>query len=257
MAVLNLRSNGFNGRIPSSLCQLKMLQILDLSRNNISGARPRYFNNFTAMTQKGPPVIVYDYSAITKPSSRGYESLGIYFDSTSLFWKGGEAEDKNILGQMRSIDLSSNRLNGEIPEEIIELLELVSLNLSRNNQLKSMDVLDLSRNQLFGQLPSNLSQIDRLSFLDLSNNNLSGKIPSGTQLQSFNASAYMGIPQLCGPPLLKECSRDDKEQYPPSSDSSGDSIQCDEDDPCFYASIALGFITGFWGVCGSLMLSNT
>ena len=113
-----------------------------------------------------------------------------------------------------------------------------------------MDVLDLSRNQLFGQLPSNLSQIDRLSFLDLSNNNLSGKIPSGTQLQSFNASAYMGIPQLCGPPLLKECSRDDKEQYPPSSDSSGDSIQCDEDDPCFYASIALGFITGFWGVCG-------
>ncbi|RVX08168.1 Serine/threonine-protein kinase BRI1-like 2 [Vitis vinifera] len=164
LAVLNLRSNGFNGRIPSSLCQLKMLQILDLSRNNISGARPRYFNNFTAMTQKGPPVIVYDYSAITKPSSRGYESLGIYFDS---------------------------------------------------------------------------------------------KIPSGTQLQSFNASAYMGIPQLCGPPLLKECSRDDKEQYPPSSDSSGDSIQCDEDDPCFYASIALGFITGFWGVCGSLMLSNT
>ncbi|KAL6321291.1 hypothetical protein AAG906_016325 [Vitis piasezkii] len=164
LAVLNLRSNGFNGRIPSSLCQLKMLQILDLSRNNISGARPRYFNNFTAMTQKGPPVTVYDYSAITKPSSRGYESLGIYFDS---------------------------------------------------------------------------------------------KIPSGTQLQSFNASAYMGNPQLCGPPLLKECSRDDKEQYPPSSDSSGDSIQCDEDGPCFYASIALGFITGFWGVCGSLMLSNT
>ena len=261
LAVLNLRSNGFNGRIPSSLCQLKMLQILDLSRNNISGARPRYFNNFTAMTQKGPPVTVYDYSAITKPSSRGYESLGIYFDSTSLFWKGGEAEDKNILGQMRSIDLSSNRvLNGEIPEEITELLELVSLNLSRNNltgvitptfgQLKSLDVLHLSRNQLFGQIPTNLSQIYRLSFLDLSKTNLSSKIPSGTQLQSFNASACMGNPQLCGYPLLKECSRDDEEQYPPSSDSNGDIIHCDEDGPCFYASIALGFITGFWGVCG-------
>ena len=61
---------------------------------------------------------------------------------------------KNTLRLVKSIDLLSNyKLTGEIPNEIIDLQELVSLNLSRNNlsglisitigQLKSLDILDL------------------------------------------------------------------------------------------------------------------
>jgi len=46
-----------------------------------------------------------------------------------------------------------------------------------------------------------------LSHLNLSYNNLSGKIPSGNQLQVLDdqASIYVGNPGLCGPPLTKKC----------------------------------------------------
>ncbi|KAL6320129.1 hypothetical protein AAG906_004638 [Vitis piasezkii] len=181
-------------------------------------------------------------------------------------WKGREFEYKNTLGLVKSLDLSSNKLTGEIPKEVTNLLELVSLNFSRNNligsipttigQLKSLEVLDLSQNQLIGEIPSSLSEIDRLSTLDLSKNNLSGKIPRGTQLQSFNTSSYEGNPTLCGPPLLKKCTGD-KVEGTPNAYSYEDDIQQDGNDMWFYVSIALGFIVGFWGVCGTLLLNNS
>ncbi|KAJ9678528.1 hypothetical protein PVL29_020651 [Vitis rotundifolia] len=262
LMVLNLRSNKFSGSISLEICQLKKIQILDLSGNNMSGTIPRCLSNFTAMTKKGSLTITHNCS-LNNHVSYGHWS---YVDRELVQWKGREFEYKNTLGLVKSIDLSSNKLTGEIPKEVTDLLELVSLNFSRNNltglipttigQLKSLDVLDLSQNQLIGEIPSSLSEIDRLSTLDLSNNNLSGKIPRGTQLQSFNASAYEGNPTLCGLPLLKKC-LEDRAEGAPNASSYEDNIQQDGNDMWFYVSIALGFIVGFWGVCGTLLLNNT
>ena len=66
----------------------------------------------------------------------------------------------------------------------------------------------MSQNRLFGEIPASLVEISGLSVLDLSNNFFSGKIPQGTQLQSFNIDSYKGNPVLCGPPLLKKCHED-------------------------------------------------
>ncbi|KAJ9678538.1 hypothetical protein PVL29_020661 [Vitis rotundifolia] len=263
LTVLNLRSNKFSGSISPEICQLKKIQLLDLSGNNMSGTIPRCLSNFTAMTKKGSLTITYNFSL-------GNERITFYswsyVDRELVKWKGREFEYKNTLGLVKSIDLSSNKLTGEIPKEVTDLLELVSLNFSRNNltglipttigQLKSLDVLDLSQNQLIGEIPSSLSEIDRLSTLDLSNNNLSGKIPRGTQLQSFNASTYEGNPTLCGLPLLKKCP-EDRAEGAPNASSYEDNIQQDGNDMWFYVSIALGFIVGFWGVCGTLLLNNS
>ena len=182
-------------------------------------------------------------------------------------WKGKELEYKKTLGLIRSIDFSNNKLIGEIPIEVTDLVELVSLNLSRNNltgsipsmigQLKSLDFLDLSQNQLHGRIPASLSQIADLSVLDLSNNNLSGKIPSGTQLQSFSASTYQGNPRLCGPPLLKKCLGDETKEASFIGPSNRDNIQDDANKIWFSGSIVLGFIIGFWGVCGTLLLNSS
>ncbi|KAJ9678536.1 hypothetical protein PVL29_020659 [Vitis rotundifolia] len=262
LMVLNLQSNKFSGSICSKLCQLKKIQILDLSSNNLSGTIPRCLSNFTAMTKKGSLTITYNYSLNNPDVGLGDWS---YVDRELVTWKGREFKYKNTLGLVKSIDLSSNKLIGEIPKEVTDLLELVSLNFSRNNliglipttigQLKSLDVLDLSQNQLIGEIPSSLSEIDRLSTLDLSNN-LFGKIPRGTQLQSFNASAYEGNPTLCGLPLLKKCP-EDRAEGAPNASSYEDNIQQDGNDMWFYVSIALGFIVGFWGVCGTLLLNNS
>ena len=263
LTVLNLRSNKFSGSISPEICQLKKIQILDLSGNNMSGTIPRSLSNFTTMTKKGSLTITYNFS-LDNPSGRFQDWS--YVDRELVKWKGREFEYKNTLGLVKSINLSSNKLTGEIPKEVTDLLELVSLNFSRNNltglipttigQLKSLDVLDLSQNQLIGEIPSSLSEIDRLSTLDLSNNNLFGKIPRGTQLQSFNASAYEGNPTLCGLPLSKKC-LEDRAEGAPNASSYEDNIQQDGNDMWFYVSIALGFIVGFWGVCGTLLLNNT
>ncbi|KAJ9678949.1 hypothetical protein PVL29_020994 [Vitis rotundifolia] len=267
LTILSLRSNRFSGSIDPKLCQLKKIQILDLSSNSLSGIIPRCLSNFTAMTKKGSLIIAHNYSfgsyVHRGPMDINNES---YVDKALIKWKGSEFEYKNTLGLVRSIDLSSNNLIGEIPKEVTDLLELVSLNLSRNNltglipttigQLKSLEVLDLSQNQLFGGIPTSLSEISSLSVLDLSDNNLSGKIPQGTQLQSFSTYSYKGNPTLCGLPLLKKCPEDEMEQDSPTR-SIEDKIQQDGNDMWFYISIALGFIVGFWGVCGTLLLNNS
>ncbi|XP_027357228.1 receptor-like protein EIX2 [Abrus precatorius] len=177
-----------------------------------------------------------------------------YFVNTS-YEEGDISYDLNaILMWKESIDLSSNNFSGEIPAEIEDLFELISLNLSRNNlrgqipsnigKLASLEFLDLSRNQIVGSIPWSLTQIDRLSMLDLSHNHLSGAIPTGTQLQSFNASSYEDNFDLCGAPLEKLCVEGEPPQEP---------IQ-EKDDSLFtrgfYISTTFGFVIGFWGSLG-------
>ncbi|PRQ57851.1 putative transferase [Rosa chinensis] len=186
-----------------------------------------------------------------------------YEDDATFMWKGIMSSYKNTLGLVKRIDLSSNRLTGEIPSEITHLVGLVSLNLSRNNltgqipleigKLKSLDSLDLSSNKIGGRIPTSLDRIDRLTYMNLSYNNLSGEIPTGTQLQSFDPSFYAGNPQLCGRPL-EACNLEGTGRPNVSSD------QEDPDElitPGFYISLGLGFAVGFWVVCGTLIFKRS
>ena len=130
LVVLILRSNHFYGAIPSHLCHLAHLQILDLALNQISGSMPKRLNNLTALTQKGSPNATITHYYTTWVSS--YMFYMLYADHMFFMWKGKEHEYKNILRLLKSIDLSSNNLIGRILGEIVELVGLVSLNLSRN-----------------------------------------------------------------------------------------------------------------------------
>ncbi|KAK9181894.1 hypothetical protein WN944_025035 [Citrus x changshan-huyou] len=152
-----------------------------------------------------------------------------YFGQAVLTWKGSQYKYQNTLALVTMLDLSSNKLGGEVPDEIMDLVGLIAMNLSRNNltgqitpkigQLKSLGFLDFSRNQFFGGIPSSLSHLSDLSVMDLSYNNLSGKIPSGTQLQSFNASTYAGN-ELCGLPLPNKRPDEDSALGPGKDDAN-------------------------------------
>ncbi|KAK9279378.1 hypothetical protein L1049_013057 [Liquidambar formosana] len=270
LIILILRLNEFYGSIPGHLCSLTYIQILDLSQNNISGTIPWCLNNFTALSQKRSLSATISHFYY---SSRGGEGLYEieYVDNALVVSKRLKLEYRSNLGLVKGIDFSTNKLSGEIPEEIASLIELFALNLSRNyltgqitpkfGQLKSLESLDLSQNRLFGEIPASFSTLNFLSVLDLSNNNLSGRIPTGTQLQSFNASAYMGNLDLCGLPLPHKCQGDETAQDPHATGGSEDSnIQENVEGfitPGFYVSIGLGFTLGFWGVCGTLMLNSS
>ncbi|XP_015962722.3 receptor-like protein EIX2 isoform X3 [Arachis duranensis] len=269
LLVLSLHSNNFHGNIPLSMCNLDELRVLDLSLNILSGSIPKCISNLSAMaTQANSNATIthdyhYEYANMYRTSTALREVSGVYNDSASLTWKGKMSKYGSTLGLLRSIDFSSNRLTGEIPIEMMTLIDLVSLNLSRNlfsghipptiGQLKSIDFLDLSRNHLSGRIPSQLAQIDDLSVLDMSYNDLSGEIPLGTQLQTRDASAYAGNPKLCGAPLNNTCPIHGHQIS--EHDADGDDEQFVNEG--FYIAMAAGFVMAFWGVCFSLILKKS
>lgn len=251
LLILRLQHNEFNGSMPASLCSLPSLLVLDLSHNMISGLLPHCLDNITSMSNDVKVLLI----------------LG----RIKIIWKGLETEFGQNLKLLRSIDISSNYLSGGIPDSITSLLKLMSLNLSRNNldgniprkfgQLSMLEALDLSRNQLSGSIPESFSDLTFLGVLDLSHNNLTGRIPLGTQLQGFNASAYIGNEGLCGRPLPKGCPGDETVPQAPSFTNGNEQGDHDDDDGFissgFYLSIGIGYFVGFWGVCGFFLLKRS
>ncbi|GJR89024.1 putative leucine-rich repeat protein [Tanacetum coccineum] len=215
---LSLSFNVFHGTMPTSLCRLSNLQILDISSNNISGTIPKCLNSLKAMTQIKTLTLMVTNDVGMNRIPMLPVPLFRYVFKALLEWKGMKHEYSKTLGLVTSLDLTSNRFNGEIPGEITNLLGLVALNLLRNNltwkiphdieRLRRLDFLDISRNHLTGGIPKSLASLTNLGVLDLSNNNLSGRIPTSTQLQSFDNSSYIRNPSLCGLPLSIPCPGD-------------------------------------------------
>ncbi|MFS7975565.1 putative transferase [Helianthus anomalus] len=141
--------------------------------------------------------------------------------------KGSPLEYTNTWSFVTNMDLSSNKLVGDIPVELTTLSELVGLNLANNHlsgcipdhigNMKAFNSLDLSGNELGGMIPPSIAALTFLSYLNLSNNNLSGQIPTGNQLQTLiDPSIYVGNKDLCGPPLPKNCSNPDDPTITPN-----------------------------------------
>ena len=231
------------------------LQVLDLAENNLSGNIPSCFCNLSAMTLKNQstdPRIYSQGKYIVSYSAT--ESIV----SVLLWLKGRGDEYRNILGLVTSIDLSSNKLFGEIPREITYLNGLNFLNMSHNQlighipqgigNMRSLQSIDFSRNQLFGEIPPSIANLSFLSMLDLSYNHLKGNIPTGTQLQTFDASSFIGN-NLCGPPLPINCSSNGKTHSYEGSDGHGVNW--------FFVSMTIGFIVGFWIVIAPLLICRS
>ncbi|TQE07423.1 hypothetical protein C1H46_007076 [Malus baccata] len=266
LVVLSLHSNKFHGGIPDELCSLTSLRILDLAHNNLSGTIPRCFQHLSSMaiassldldnrsTESGIHLFSAGYTHID-------DFVESYTEAAFFVTKGREVEYTTILGLVVGLDLSSNMLSGEIPEELTSLKGLQTLNLSNNlltgripskvGDMGKLESLDLFVNQLSGEISPSISKLTFLDYLNLSCNNLIGQIPKSTQLQSFDQSSYVGN-ELCGPPLEKPCSPN--EAMPPvgvGKHIEGHLLE----DGGFYLSMGLGFAFGFWIILGSL-LSN-
>jgi Leucine-rich repeat (LRR) protein len=263
LIVLSLSGNEFSGSIPPQICHLENAQVLDFSKNNLTGSIPHCIHNITSLVEteisNGQLHFFYgngDLDNINK------------FANAVVQWKGVAAEYKKTLELLKLIDLSSNRLIGNIPEDFASLKGLISLNLSSNNltghiipkigQMTNLESLDLSRNHLSGEIPSSLASLTFLSVLDLSNNSLQGGIPTSTQIQSFDPSKFAGNEQLCGLPLPNKCRGID---YVPAGRNDDNESYAVDDDKFpklgLYVSVVLGFATGFWGFICPIMLRRT
>jgi hypothetical protein len=94
----------------------------------------------------------------------------------------------------------ANQLRGQIPPEISQLTELVSIELQGNSlsgpipeelgNLKKLEIISLGNNKLQGSLPISLSGLENLKTFHIENNLLTGTIPREYQhlrnLQDFH-----------------------------------------------------------------------
>ncbi|KAB2601020.1 receptor-like protein 2 [Pyrus ussuriensis x Pyrus communis] len=254
MEVFDLSANRLTGSIPGWLGTLPSLYFINLDDNFISGEFPKELCRLKALRSE---------KAATQTDHGDFE-LPIYYRSVNV--SASMLQYKYLSNMPPTISLRNNSLSGNIPRDIGQLQLLHRLDIGFNNfsgniphqisNLRNLEILDISGNHLFGEIPASLSNLNFLSSFSVAYNNLQGQIPLGTQLQGFNATAFEGNPGLCGSPLPNKCPK----KSPGDSDTTKDREDVHDSGngiPWLQISVSLGFIVGFWGVCGPLALSRS
>ncbi|KAM7262396.1 hypothetical protein ACFE04_000079 [Oxalis oulophora] len=207
LAFLFLNDNNLEGEVPTQMCKLDKLCLINLSHNNLSGRIPSCLRTTSSFEEShGMP---YDETGLNWNHSLPNEAIQFTTKKMSYSFHG------KVLYYMSGIYLSRNKFVGEIPLEFGNLSSILVLNLSRNcltgkipptfADLKQIKSLDLSDNFLSGEIPPRLVELCTLSFFIVADNNLSGAIPRTAQFATFEESSYKGNPLLCGEPLLRSC----------------------------------------------------
>ncbi|XP_031258984.1 receptor-like protein 13 [Pistacia vera] len=267
LGYLILGNNHLEGELPTELCNLTELRLLDLSQNSLYGKIPSCLDftalheengNDTTITSAILDIYISSYSRITPFQSE--ESIQFTTKSISYSYNG------SILTSMSGIDLSCNKLFGEIPPQIGNLTAIHTLNLSHNNltgsipitfsNLKQIESLDLSYNNLNGKIPSELVEIYTLSVFSVAHNNLSGKTPERVnQFATFEEGSYKGIPFLCGLPLNKSCNPMESPSLTPGA-STDNKEDCDfVDMDIFYITFVVTYIVVLLVIAGILYVN--
>ncbi|GLJ13482.1 hypothetical protein SUGI_0213340 [Cryptomeria japonica] len=155
---LSLANNSISGVFPHSICEDPQLEVLDVSKNKITGNFFASFGNCSTTLKV------------------------LNLENNHL-----EGETGNIIC-LQTLKLGGNRLQGPIPSSLQKCTSLQILDLGYNNmqgkipnwidKLIDLRILVLRSNKFNGEIPLQLAKLQHLQVLILSNNNFFGVIPS-------------------------------------------------------------------------------
>ncbi|KAB1668972.1 hypothetical protein ES319_1Z088100v1 [Gossypium barbadense] len=223
LSILKVSENRLEGKLPRSLVECTLLEVLDVGNNMMNDTFPFWLQKLPYLTV----LILREnrfYGQIKHFKHKFvFPNLDVLDIASNQF--SGELSINFLQATLTCLDLSSNSFHGRIPEEIKMLRSLKVLNLSYNSfsgeipvavqNLKDLESLDLSQNELSGKIPPQLTTLTFLEALNLSYNPLEGSIPQGNQFSTFSNDSYRGNPKLCGQPLSKKCNEDGLPVPPP------------------------------------------
>nr|XP_023921993.1 probable LRR receptor-like serine/threonine-protein kinase At1g74360 [Quercus suber] len=224
---LMLANNSLSGEIPPDLGNCTSLLWLNLANNQLSGKIPPQLTNIgtnasatfesnrrdndlivagsgecLAMQRWIPanyPPFSFVYEILTRKScgsiwDRILQGNGIF----PICRTGSSVRTSQISGY---VQLSGNRLSGEVPPDIGKMQNFSILHLGFNeffgklpSQIGEMPLvnLNISNNKFSGEIPGEIGNIKCLQNLDLSCNNFSGMFPASfnnlSELNKFNIS---------------------------------------------------------------------
>ncbi|GMH28678.1 hypothetical protein Nepgr_030521 [Nepenthes gracilis] len=162
--VLFASNKYFVGEIPSTICMLDSLQILDLSYNSLSGEIPRCFKN------------VNDHLSVL--DLRSNKLLGTRPSSFGEYCS------------LLTLALNGNQLRGQLPPSLLSCQGLEVLDVGNNNfkgtfpywlgSLSELQVLILRSIGFHGNVGTSKGKylFSKLPIFDISNNSFNGTLPS-------------------------------------------------------------------------------
>ncbi|GMN69943.1 hypothetical protein TIFTF001_038984 [Ficus carica] len=229
---LRLGYNSLTKELPSSLKSCTNLMVLDVQENRSEGPIPTWIG------ESRPELYVlslrsnhFSGSIPPRTAMSSVASSTVYPDELHLVWKGKLSKFDKTLGLVKSIDLSGNKLIGIlwIYQTINFLAEFLQASLK-----SLVSVYWTYRTTIY---PEKFQQA------------LNSKASKPVHIQ--------GIAELFGAPLLKMCPGDEPTA---STAPAARNEEKDQDKFItreFYVTLGLGFVVGFWGVCGSLIFNKT
>ncbi|XP_059436599.1 receptor kinase-like protein Xa21 [Corylus avellana] len=211
---LDLGFNSFSGLIPKELGNLRLLQYLSLTKNNltIESSTPE-FNFFSSLSNlRYLRTLGLSYNPLNDilPSSIGNLSTSLQkFHIVNCNIKGNIPRDIGNLSNLITLAVRANEFSGPIPTTMGRLHKVQGLYLSNNRleglipsdlcRLQSLFALDLSDNELSGPIPACVNNLTFLRALDLGSNQLTSLIPMSLWSLTYILEVHLSLNSLSGP----------------------------------------------------------
>uniref|UniRef100_A0A0E0NA29 non-specific serine/threonine protein kinase n=1 Tax=Oryza rufipogon TaxID=4529 RepID=A0A0E0NA29_ORYRU len=174
--VINVSSNSFSGRFPSSSWEeMENLVVLNASNNSFTGPMPTFF--------------------CIRSSS--FAMLDLSYNHFS----GNLPPEIGNCSSLRLLKAGHNSLRGTLPDELFNVTSLEHLSFPNNGlqgvldgagmiKLRNLVVLDLGFNMFSGNIPDSIGKLKRLEEIHLHHNSMAGEltpaIGSCTNLKALN-----------------------------------------------------------------------